>query len=258
MHAQWQADDEPPPARYTITFDSHGGTAVAAVTADAGTAVTQPADPARNGYTFTGWYSAAAGGTLYAWPHTLTGSVTTHAQWTAVTYTIAYLLNDGPNNTANPAAYTIESPGITLAAPTRADYSFGGWYADADFSGNAVTSIPAGSTGDRTFHAKWTVNSFNQPVTLTINHFLADEAGSALSDTSFTLTKPGGTKTISVSGSDNNGATALWYVGLGQIGTGSSVILYADTLSLGRHTLRVTAKYGGVRYSKELGFTVTE
>ena len=39
----------------TITFDSAGGSAVAPITQDEGTAVTRPADPTRAGYTFDGW-----------------------------------------------------------------------------------------------------------------------------------------------------------------------------------------------------------
>jgi hypothetical protein len=49
---------------------------------------------------------------------------------------------------------------------------------------------------------------------------------------------------------------AVWYVGLAQIGIGVSVPLDAADLSLGTHTLRVTAKYNGVRYSKEITVTV--
>jgi uncharacterized repeat protein (TIGR02543 family) len=82
MHAQWREDTvTPPPTQYTITFDSHGGSAVADITADEGTSVDKPADPTRDGYTFQGWYSAETGGTLYSWPHSLTASVTAHARW---------------------------------------------------------------------------------------------------------------------------------------------------------------------------------
>jgi uncharacterized repeat protein (TIGR02543 family) len=154
----------------------------------------------------------------------------------------------------------VATPDITLLAPaTRADYTFGGWYGNARFTGDAVTEIPTGSTGNKTFYAKWTVNSYNQPITLTINDF-TDPAADAFTETTFTMAKSGEskTKTINISGLDSNGATAVWHIGLAQIGTGRSVTLSAANLSLGKHTLRVTALYGGVKYSKELAFTVME
>ena len=47
--AQWEIN------RYTITFDPAGGSEIAPITQDYGTAITAPADPTRKGYTFKGW-----------------------------------------------------------------------------------------------------------------------------------------------------------------------------------------------------------
>ena len=47
--AQWKIN------RYTITFDTNGGSEIVPITQDYGTAITAPADPTREGYTFIGW-----------------------------------------------------------------------------------------------------------------------------------------------------------------------------------------------------------
>ena len=41
--------------KYTITFDTAGGSEIAPITQDYGTAITSPADPTREGYQFNGW-----------------------------------------------------------------------------------------------------------------------------------------------------------------------------------------------------------
>ena len=47
--AQWEIN------RYTITFDTNGGSEIAPITQDYGTVITAPEAPTREGYTFIGW-----------------------------------------------------------------------------------------------------------------------------------------------------------------------------------------------------------
>jgi uncharacterized repeat protein (TIGR02543 family) len=119
----------------------------------------------KTGYDFAGWATSASGSKEYddqdSYPTPATNT-TLYAKWSANTYNITYNLNGGTNGD-NPATYTIETAEITMLAPTRTGYTFGGWFADSDFSGSAVTTIAQGSTGDRTLYAKWTFNVFTGP-----------------------------------------------------------------------------------------------
>lgn len=103
-------------------------------------------------YTFTGWSPK---------PSEVTGNVTYTAQFSDSlnTYNITYNLNNGTNAPGNPSRY-IYGTAVPLAAPTRTGYTFGGWFTNSGFSGDAVTEIPADATGDKTFYAKWTANEY--------------------------------------------------------------------------------------------------
>lgn len=52
VKAQWEIN------QYTIAFDTAGGSEIAPITQDYDTAITAPADPTREGYTFIGWDKA--------------------------------------------------------------------------------------------------------------------------------------------------------------------------------------------------------
>ena len=70
------------------------------------------------------------------------------------TYAITYKLNGGTNNPQNPPNY-IDDYGTEIYAPTRERYNFGGWYDNSAFTGEPITSIPAGSSDRKILYAKW-------------------------------------------------------------------------------------------------------
>ena len=93
--------------------------------------------------------------------------ITLYAVWKPIEYTISYI-DCGTNAAGNPASYTINSGTITLAAPTKTGYTFAGWYEAADFNGSEITQIVGGSTGNKTFYAKWEEDA---PVNYTVEHY---------------------------------------------------------------------------------------
>ena len=76
-------------------------------------------------------------------------------------YTITYHLNDGTNDSGNPAHYTVETETITLKDATKTGHTFMGWYEKADFTGEKVTQIVKGSSGNKEFWAKWEIKKYS-------------------------------------------------------------------------------------------------
>ena len=143
--AQWTIN------QYTITFDTAGGSAIAPITQDYGTAITAPAAPIRTGYTFAGWSPALPA----AMP---AENMTVTAQWRVNRYTITYDLDRGTADD-NPTGYTVETETFTLKNPTRPGYIFSGW-SGTGLTGedNLTVTIPKGSTGNRSYTAHWRYN----------------------------------------------------------------------------------------------------
>lgn len=177
------------PTAYTITYGAgtHNGSSTAISVSplfNSGdyvlpeTDVTFTKGSTKTGYTWKGWYPAADG-TGTAWSTsdanltltaTRTGNINVYACYNLVNYTITYNLDGGTNpvSPAPPTSYTIESSAITLPTPTKEGYVFAGWYSDAELT-TPVSSIPAGSTGNKSFWAKW-----DQKGTYTIYYYNKD------------------------------------------------------------------------------------
>jgi uncharacterized repeat protein (TIGR02543 family) len=150
---------------FLISFNTNGGTlsASAPTAYMPGDTVSLPA-PTRVNYNFRGWFENPA---LTGQPATVIsdssiGDKEFWAGWTIETNSITYMLSGGANPPGAPSSFTYLSPPITLpTAPTREGFTFGGWFDNADFEGNAITVIPTGSSGSRVFYAKWNENTGN-------------------------------------------------------------------------------------------------
>lgn len=72
---------EQPVETYQVTFDSMGGSAVNAVTVQAGSTISEPTAPVHSGYTFDGWYTY--NGTPFDFDTPIYSSFTLYAHWVA-------------------------------------------------------------------------------------------------------------------------------------------------------------------------------
>lgn len=66
---------------HTVTFETNGGTAVAAQTIADGSKAVQPSDPARDGFTFEGWYQDEACTLAFDFDTAVTSDMTLYARW---------------------------------------------------------------------------------------------------------------------------------------------------------------------------------
>lgn len=156
LYAKWT------PNKYTVTFDTQGGSAVSAQQVAYGNLVTQPAAPTREGYTFVGWATDASGATPYGFGTPVTGNMTLYAKWdnTGTTYhTVTIHLSDGETYPSSlPQDMTLfvkdgETVTIPDPAPTRDGYRFAGLTTDEQRKSDydATTAV----TADMTLYAKW-------------------------------------------------------------------------------------------------------
>lgn len=142
---------------------------------------------AREHYSFAGWATQSGGAVVYQNTESIKnliatngGVMTLYAVWTPVEYTITYNANGGTHsNTVS--AYNTESEAITLSDASKVGYTFGGWYDNASFNGNAITKIAKGSGGNVTLYAKWIPKS---GITYKVEHYKQQLDGSfTLADT---------------------------------------------------------------------------
>ena len=142
--AQWTVN------KYSVTWIVDGEETV--VTYAYGAAVTAAADPAKEGYTFTGW-DAAVPATMPAKNLTFT------AEWKINEYTVTWIV-DGKETVV---AYAYGAAVTAAADPAKVGHTFAGWGAEVP------ATMPAKNL---TFTAKWIVNEY----TVTF----ADEDGTVL------------------------------------------------------------------------------
>ena len=145
--------------KYTVTFNSNGGSAVGPQTVLEGDKIKEPVKPTRLGYTFKEWTYQGNPWIFYGF--VVTSNMQLTASWTINNYSITYDLDGGTISESNPTKYTVESE-YQLYSPEKFGYSFAGWY---DENNKKVESIVKGSTGNLVLTAHWNPNKYNLSVT---------------------------------------------------------------------------------------------
>ena len=216
--------------QYTITFNTDGGSEVAAMTQDYGTAVTAPENPTKTGYTFAGWDKTI--------PATMPANdVEINAKWTANTYHITYEL-DGGTMDSKPATHTYGTA-TSIPKPTKVGYDFAGWQVNGTNKGKDLNLGATDYTADITLTATWKAGTATR---YTVKHYQqnADDDG-------YTLEK---TETLKGTTGGQTAATAKTYTGFEPANSFDQAQIKADgstvvNIYYDRKTFTVTFDAGG-------------
>lgn len=97
--------------KYTVTFDSNGGSKVSKQTLEAGKTATKPSNPTKSGYTFKGWY---LNGSAYNFSNKVTKNITLTAKWEK-NKVVSYVTEELEGSVAGQVKIYVTSDGTKVA-----------------------------------------------------------------------------------------------------------------------------------------------
>ena len=146
---------------YSVTYILNGGLLMGAVkesytVEDSAIALVNAWKP---DYNFEGWYSDAEfTNKVESIDTSAAKDLTLYAKYSPVVYTVTYVA-EGATHENTVTSYTVEDSSIALLDAVKANYTFAGWYSDAEFT-NKVEAINTALATDLTLCAKFTANAF--------------------------------------------------------------------------------------------------
>ena len=146
-------NNKPVAKKYTVVFNSNGGSSVASQTITEGNKATRPGNPTRSGYNFVRW---TLNGSEYNFNTPVTGNITLVAQWNEIVknnYTVNFNSNGG--SSVQSQTVTEGNRATRPGNPTRTGYNFAGWTLNGS---NYNFDTPV--NGNITLVAKWTQKNY--------------------------------------------------------------------------------------------------
>jgi len=142
--------------RYTVTFESDGGSAVKDQKVKEGGTVKKPQDPTKSGWFFVNWFSDQTLETKYNFNAPVTSDITLYADWVLIgTERYEVTFNSKEGSYVEPQFVYREKKAYPPDDPVKRGHEFGGWYTiDGDPPTN-VYNFSELITGEKTLYAKW-------------------------------------------------------------------------------------------------------
>ncbi|MDR2692972.1 MAG: InlB B-repeat-containing protein [Chitinispirillales bacterium] len=227
-----------------ITFNSNGGTVIpSSQTGPNGVLAGWPANPARTGYTFDGWYTAATNGNKVDVNTVFTANTTVYAHWILNLYNITFDPNGGTVTTMSGTTGTGWKLSSLPSPAARTGYTFDGWYTAA--TGGTKIAVSTEFFADATVYARWTPVEYT--LTYTLNGGTAEPANPAkytIETPTFYLIEPTRTAYTFAGWTGANGTTPQLSVSVTQGSTGAKT--YTAGWTAEYYTITFNARGGTV------------
>ena len=195
---------------YTVKFNLNGASgSIPSQTVKSGEKAKQPSNPARSGYTFSGWRLNSANGKAYNFNSKVTSNITLYASWTKIStpvqkITVRFFAENG-----NVVLYTRNvNSGTTItnppAGPNKPFYRFDGWFSSRA-GGTNITRTKITSTMTD-FYPKYTKQNITVTCPVGSNEFTGDGIMCTVTITASIGTLPSGVVIKKGDNSYSNGA----------------------------------------------------
>lgn len=152
---------------YTVSFNTNGGSEIAAVAVVNGKTVSKPADPAKENAVFLGWYADEALTTAFNFDAVVVKANTTvYAKWAEKTvgvadYTVNFDLGYQGAEALAPIE-TVSGKAYNVPTPEREGFTFGGWWVSMSDNAEKLSYAYTENTvftADTTLYAVWYDNA---------------------------------------------------------------------------------------------------
>lgn len=132
--------------------------------------------PTRTGYSFSGWYTAASGGTKIGSggaKYTPSANITLYAHWKPNTYTVRYYL-DGVEQTSLEQSCAYGTSYKYPSTPTKTGYTVSAWWSGSTLSNKGTQYTAGGSFSNLTSTDKGTVKryAYSNSKSYTVKYYL--------------------------------------------------------------------------------------
>lgn len=143
------------PVVYTVTFDTDGGSEIPSQKVNKNEKAKSPEPvPVKEKCIFAGWYKDDACSIEFDFGNAITGNITLYAKWNPIEGNIEVKFETS-GGTSIVSLIIAEGQKLTKPQPdpSKANYKFGGWFADQDFS--LAFNFETELTQSTTIYAKW-------------------------------------------------------------------------------------------------------